>query len=110
MPRIKLTTNAIDPLPTPKSDVICWDVAAPGFGVRSRPSVARFLLFCTAPAVPARSLRKYIIGPYGRVTLDQARVAAQKVFAAKLEGRDPAGEKCPTAPLHIPTKRSRHRR
>ena len=38
-------------------------------------------------------LRKYTIGPYGRVTLHQARVAAQKVFAAKLEGRDPAAEK-----------------
>jgi integrase len=33
------------------------------------------------------------IGPYGRVTLHQARVAAQKVFTAKLEGRDPASEK-----------------
>src|ERR1019366_3066562 len=31
--------------------------------------------------------------PYGRVTLHQARVAAQKVFAAKLEGRDLAAEK-----------------
>jgi integrase len=38
-------------------------------------------------------LRKYTIGPYGRVTLHQARVAAQKVFSAKLEGRDPAAEK-----------------
>src|SRR5262245_65484603 len=38
-------------------------------------------------------LRKYTIGPYGRVTLHQARVAAHKVFAARLEGRDPAAEK-----------------
>ena len=38
-------------------------------------------------------LRKYTIGPYGRVTLNQARVTAQKVFAAKLEGRDLAAEK-----------------
>ena len=38
-------------------------------------------------------LRKYTIGPYGRVTLHQARVATQRVFAAKLEGRDPAAEK-----------------
>ncbi len=38
-------------------------------------------------------LRKYTIGPYGRVTLHQAQVAAQKVFTAKLEGRDPAGER-----------------
>jgi integrase len=39
------------------------------------------------------SLRKYTIGVFGRVTLHQARVAAQRVFAAKLEGRDPAAEK-----------------
>jgi hypothetical protein len=39
-------------------------------------------------------LRKYTIGPYGRVTFHQARVAAQKVFAAKHEGRDPTAEKC----------------
>src|SRR3981189_840510 len=38
-------------------------------------------------------LRKYTIGPYGRVTLNQARVTAQKVFAAKLDGRDLAAEK-----------------
>ena len=42
----------------------------------------------------ARSrLRKYTIGPYGRVTLNQARVTAQKVFAAKLDGRDLAAAK-----------------
>ena len=38
-------------------------------------------------------LRKYTIGPYGRVTLHQARLAAQKVFSAKVEGRDLAAEK-----------------
>ena len=38
-------------------------------------------------------VRKFTIGPYGKVTLHQARIAAQKVFVAKLEGRDPAGEK-----------------
>jgi integrase len=49
------------------------------------------VLYRTAGA--GSRLRKYTIGPYGRVTLHQARVAAQKVFAAKLEGRDPAAEK-----------------
>jgi integrase-like protein/Arm domain-containing DNA-binding protein len=33
------------------------------------------------------------IGPYGRVTLHQARAAALKIFAARTEGRDPAAEK-----------------
>ena len=38
-------------------------------------------------------LRKFTIGPYGHVTLHQARVAALKIFAARTEGRDPAAEK-----------------
>ena len=38
-------------------------------------------------------LRKYTIGPYGRITLPMARAQAQKIFVARLEGRDPAEEK-----------------
>ena len=38
-------------------------------------------------------LRKYTIGPYGPVTLPMARAQAQKIFAARLDGRDPAEEK-----------------
>ena len=43
--------------------------------------------------VAGSRLRKYTIGPYGRVTLHQARTAALKIFAARTEGRDPAAEK-----------------
>jgi len=50
-------------------------------------------LFSYRTAGAGSRLRKYTVGPYGHVTLHQARVAAQKVFAAKLEGRDPAAEK-----------------
>jgi hypothetical protein len=50
----------------------------------------RIVLYRTGGA--GSRLRKYTIGPYGRVTLHQARVAAQKVFAAKLEGREASGE------------------
>jgi len=35
-------------------------------------------------------LRKYTIGPYGRVTLPMAKAQAQKIFATRLDGRDPA--------------------
>jgi integrase len=38
-------------------------------------------------------LRKYTIGPHGRITLAMARAHAQKIFAARLDGRDPAAEK-----------------
>ena len=37
MPRIKLTKSAIDALATPSSDVVYWDAAYPGFGVKITP-------------------------------------------------------------------------
>jgi integrase len=85
MPRIRLTKSAIDALPSSKSDIVYWDAGCPGFGIKITPKGRK--------GGAGSRLRKYTIGPYGRLTLHQARGAAQKVFAAKLEGRDPAAEK-----------------
>src|SRR5260370_25541800 len=93
MPRIRLTKSAIDAIPPPKSDVVYWDAGCPGFGVKVTPKGRKVFIVLYRTAGAGSKLRKYTIGPYGRVTLHQARVAAQKVFAAKLEGRDPAAEK-----------------
>ena len=93
MPRIRLTKSAIDALPTPQSDVVHWDVGFPGFGVKVTPKGRKVFVVLYRTGGAGSKLRKYTIGPYGRVTLHQARVAAQKVVAAKLEGRDPAAEK-----------------
>ena len=93
MPRIRLTKSAIDALPNSKSDVVYWDAGYPGFGVKVTPKGRKvFVVLCRTGGAGSK-LRKYTIGPHGRMTLHQARVAAQKVFAAKLEGRDPAAEK-----------------
>src|SRR3974390_2074646 len=93
MPRIKLTKSAIDALPTPASDVVYWDAGCPGFGVKVTPKGRKVFIVLYRTGAGGSKLRKYTIGTYGRVTLHQARVAAQRVFAAKLEGRDPASEK-----------------
>jgi integrase len=93
MPRIKLTKSTIDTLPIPSSDLVYWDVASPGFGLKVTPKGRKVFVVLYRTGGAGSKLRKYTIGPYGRVTLHQARVAAQKVFAAKLEGRDPAAEK-----------------
>ena len=93
MPRIKLTKSAIDALPTPSSDVVYWDAGCPGFGVKVTPKGRKVFIVLYRTGGAGSKLRKYTIGPYGRVTLHQARIAAQKVFAAKLEGRDLAAEK-----------------
>ena len=93
MPRIRLTKSAIDTLPTPSSDLVYWDVGLPGFGVKVTPKGRKVFVVLYRTGGAGSKLRKYTIGPYGRVTLHQARVAAQRVFAAKVEGRDPAAEK-----------------
>src|SRR6266436_2782907 len=93
MPRIKLTKSAIDALPTSRSDVVYWDTGCPGFGVKVTPQGRKVFIVLYRTGGAGSKLRKYTIAPYGRVTLHQARVAAQRVFAAKLDGRDPAAEK-----------------
>jgi integrase len=93
MPRTKMTKSNIDTLPIGKSDVVYWDVGCPGFGVKVTPKGRKVFVVLYRTGGAGSRLRKYTIGPYGRVTLHQAQVAAQKVFTAKLEGRDPAGEK-----------------
>ena len=91
MPRIKLTKSAIDTLPVLKVDLVYWDVGLPGFGVKITPKGRK--VFIVMYRATGGRLRKYAIGPYGRVTLHQAKIAAQKIFTAKMEGRDPAAEK-----------------
>src|SRR5262245_29443517 len=91
MPRMKLTKSAIDALPTPSKDIVYWDSGCPGFGVKVTPKGRKVFIVLYRGA--ASRLRKYTIGPYGRVTLHQARAAALKIFAARTEGRDPAVEK-----------------
>ena len=93
MPRIKFTKSAIDTLPTRTTDVVYWDAGCPGFGLKITPKGRKVFIVLYRTAGAGSALRKYTIGPYGRVTLHQARVAAQKVFSAKLDGRDPAREK-----------------
>ena len=93
MPRVKFTKSVIDSLATPPSDMLYWDASFPGFGVKVTPKGRKVFIVLYRTGGAGSKLRKYTIGPYGRVTLHQARVAAQKIFAARLEGRDPAAEK-----------------
>src|SRR5258707_1217843 len=89
MPRIKLIKSTIDSLRTPNSDVVYWDAGVPGFGVKVTPKGRKVFVVLYRTGGAGSKLRKYTIGPYGRATLHQARVGAQKGFAARLAGGDP---------------------
>src|SRR5258707_4831366 len=55
MPRIKLTKNSIDTLPTLQTDVVYWDAGCPGFGVKVTPKGRKVfvVLYRTGGAAPS---------------------------------------------------------
>src|SRR5215218_8217029 len=73
MPLIKLTKGAIDALPTPATDLVYWDLGLAGFGVKVTPKGRKVFIVLYRTGGAESKLRKYTIGPYGRVTLHQAR-------------------------------------
>jgi integrase len=93
MPKARLTKSAIDALPTPDKEIVHWDQALPGFGLKMTPKGRKVFIVLYRAGGGGSRLRKYTIGPYGRITLHNARIEAQKVLAARLDGRDPATEK-----------------
>src|SRR5215203_2738078 len=93
MPRARLTKSVIDALPAPPSELVYWDETLPGFGVKVTPAGRKVFVVLYRTAGAGSRLRKYTIGPYGRVTLHVARNEAQRVLVARTEGRDPAAEK-----------------
>jgi integrase len=93
MPRTRLTKSTIDNLPTPEKEIVHWDEALPGFGLKITPKGRKVFIVLYRAGGGGSRLRKYTIGPYGRITLHNARIEARKVLAARLDGRDPATEK-----------------
>src|SRR6266403_533366 len=93
MPTIHMTKSAVDALKAASKDTVYWDAGLPGFGVKVTPKGRKVFLVLYRLAGAGSRLRKYTIGPYGRVTLPMAKAQAQKIFAARLDGRDPAEEK-----------------
>ena len=77
----------------PPKETVLWDDALPGFGLKVTPRGKKVFIVLCRTGGAGSALRKYTIGPYGRLTLHAARAEAQKILAARLEGRDPAAEK-----------------
>jgi signal transduction histidine kinase len=87
MPRLKLTKSAIDALPIPAKDIVYWDSGCPGFGVKITPKGRKVFIVLYRAGGAGSRLRKYTIGPYGRVTLHQARAAALSSPSSRTRSR-----------------------
>jgi integrase len=87
----KITKRAVDALKPAKGDSFFWDDEIPGFGVRAKVSGAKSF-FVQYRNANARS-RRFTLGRYGVLTVDEARKAARLTLAAVLKGEDPAEAK-----------------
>ncbi len=87
MPRLK--KRDIDAAqPISKRNVRLWDDDPRGFGVYVKPSgVKSFFVQYRSPVTAKK--RRYTIGPYGRLTLDQARIEAKDILGRVAKGEDP---------------------
>ena len=59
MSRVKLTKSAIDDLPTPAKEVVYWDAACPGFGVKVTPTGRKVFVVLYRTGGAGSRLRKY---------------------------------------------------
>ncbi len=96
MPRVKLTKTVIDALPTPSSDTVYWEATLPGFGVKVTPKGRKVFIVLYRTGGAGSKLCKYTNGPYGRVTLHQARVPMSVSINGIIVRESPQQEFCNT--------------
>ncbi|MDB5735351.1 MAG: integrase [Alphaproteobacteria bacterium] len=88
---VKLTKRYTDAIKPDPADKVVFDEDLAGFGLRVKPSGAKSWLI-QYRNTHNRS-RRYTLGPASKLTPDQARKKAIKLFVAISEGIDPASDR-----------------
>jgi integrase len=93
MARQKLTKGMVEAIPPADQDVLVWDEALPGFGVRVKPSGIRSYVVQYRSRESGAS-RRLTIGRHGPLlTFDQAKKRARTILADAIRGGDPVEER-----------------
>jgi integrase len=90
----RLTKRTIDAASASDRDQFLWDSEIKGFGVRIWPSGRKtFVAKYRVGGGRSGATRRFTIGTYGVLTVEEARAAAKKILGAVTQGADPAGER-----------------
>ena len=89
--KIRLTKRTVEAIEPGEKDIQIMDSELTGFGIRVKPSGVRSY-FIRYRNQENRQLR-YTIGQHGKVTADQARKLALRLFSEIAAGGDPAGKR-----------------
>ena len=96
-PQVKLTKRAVDALSVAAGDTVVWDRDLPGFGIRVYASGRK--VWCVQTRGPAGGPKRVALGPYGKLTAEQARGKATTAIDRIKQGLDPD----PAPPAPAPT-------
>ncbi|MEP4699614.1 MAG: Arm DNA-binding domain-containing protein, partial [Parasphingorhabdus sp.] len=92
MPNYHLTKSKIDRIKATEKEVVYWDEALSGFGLRVKPSGVKSFVIQYRNRQTGRSKRK-TLGRYGpTLSLNEAREMARGLLADVLRGADPVAE------------------
>ncbi|MCI4660325.1 MAG: site-specific integrase [Neomegalonema sp.] len=93
MPQQKLTKKKVESLVAAETDLLVWDEALPGFGVRVKPSGVRSYIV-QYRSQPSGTSRRMTLGKHGPLlSFEQARKQARAILADAQRGEDPADER-----------------
>jgi len=87
---VPLTKRVLDAAKPREKEFFAWCGSLPGFGARIYPSGRKIFV---AQVRIGRSQRRIKIGPFGALTVEQARERAAAVIRAAADGRDPQRDK-----------------
>jgi hypothetical protein len=89
--RKRLTKKVVDGEHATDRDRFIWDCDLTGFGLRIRPGGSKtFVAQYRAGGGRSGAPRRYTIGRYGVLTVEEARLEAKRVLASVAHGEDPS--------------------
>ena len=95
----RITKRMLDALTPTKKDFSVWDSEVRGFGVRIKPSGSKS--FILKYRNTSGRQRKFTLGQYGQITVEQARRLAQQHLGKLAGGDDPHKDMQPSAQMTV---------
>lgn len=93
MASTRITKSVIDAASPSERDKFLWDGRLSGFGVKITPGGGKVFLFQYRMGGRGAKVRRFTIGKYGKLTLEQARKKAEALALDVANGIDPQLEK-----------------
>src|SRR5947208_1719793 len=87
---MKLTEKAVGGLTTAAKEIVVWDDAMPGFGVRVKPTGAKSYVVQYRHGTVSKRMT---IGSCALFKLEAARERARKLLSAAKDGADPSADR-----------------